>query len=457
MKNNTQSKINFWISTAILLCCGFVLFLTCQFRPLLGDDILDQFMYCDKFYTGDPTWVELPPKDTWETAIKDAWYLYNNWSGRVIYLILIALPSLVGKAAYSMITTLTYIGIVIAGGRLEYGKMSVFFSHPVSVSVLSSLIMLYNYSMDYSIMWTFASIYGISFFLYLIILNITRDIVYGEIVVDRKHIVLLNVIGFFAGLTHELLGAWYIIQIVMIYMYKRGLKQTVTYIRLYIGLIIGYIICFFAPGNFIRASSDHDRNIFGPFLHKLFESASQHGQCILKMQNMGIAIGVVFAILIIISIFHNGIIEILRNDAYIAFYIISILLSWIMWSIVAYTPVYGMIGMLVYVILLGMRIIDKSGIFVKEKGTIYETVLALILCILIFGDSVPWICDFGRQTKERENLIEEAKYNGEEEVIIHKYSDRACRHIIFSEYVDNSEIYAEPAEMKYYGIKIIVE
>ncbi len=455
--DNLKDSLKTVISIFTLFSCGIILLLICRFRPLLGDDILDQFMYCDKMYIGDPTWVELPPKDSIAMVLKDAWHLYNHWSGRVIYLLLIALPTLAGKTVYCILTAIIYMGIIFAGGKLEYGSISALLKHPVSVVTMSSLIMLYNYTMDHSIMWTFASIYGMSVFLYLILLNYTKDIADGKKEINTYTLIGMNILGLATGLTHELLGAWYIFQILLILVFYKGIRRAFGYIKLYIGLILGFGICFFAPGNFERALSDHDSNIYGNYFLRLFESASQHGQCILKMQNMGIVIGLTFLFLVLWAFIKTDKHSLIDNIARPAFYAVSILASWVMWSLVAYTPVYGMIGMLVYVCLLGIHIIDGSKLFETGGKIAYDTALATVMIVLVLGDSIPWLAAFGQQSIAREELISEAKAAGEEYVIVPKYTDYVSRHIIFSRYVNNSSIYAEPAEMKYYGIRIIVE
>ncbi len=441
-----------YISLTLIAFCAGILLLTCYFRPPLGDDILEQFKYCDKWYHSDPSWVELPPKDTWKAALEDAWHLYNNWSGRVFYLLTIAILTIWGQLSVAISVTLIYCGIVIAGGRLLYGSIGRFFEHPLAVGVLSSLIMLYNYTMDHSIMWTFASIYGMSYMMYLIMVNYTKDVFYDQKNITKKTVVIMNFLGFIAGITNELIGAWYIIQIVCVIIYSKGIKGAVRYIYLYLGMIIGYLICFFAPGNFVRARSGHDRNLHSSYLHRLYEGASQHAQCILKMQNAGIAIGLALLLCTFIALIKINKIRLSEGKNALIFLLGSILVSWLLWSVMAYTPVYGMVGMLLYVILLLIKIIDISDLQIDK----YAYILSLILLVILAVDNVPWICRFGNETIKRNSIIEEAIKDGKDSVVIPPYSEDVCRHVVFEKYTNSSEVYAGLPEIKFFGIKIII-
>ncbi len=453
MKKIIKEKPEILISVILLSICALVLFLTVYFRPALGDDILEQFKCCDKWYNDDPTWVELPPKNTWKAAWEDAWYLYNHWSGRVIYLLSIAMLTIWGQISVAIGVTLIYLVIVLAGGRLVFGSLPELFMHPVSVGVISSLIMLYNYTMDHSTMWTFAGIYGTAYAFYLVDLNCTIDIIRGRLAQDKSLLVKMNILGLLAGLTHELLGAWYILQLIIIYLVSFGFKKTLKHVKYYYGMMVGYAICFFAPGNFVRAGSRHDAGLHSSWFHRLFEGASQHGQCILKMQNGGIVIGVLLILCTFAALVKIDPVKLKAGKNRFIFYIGAILMSWIIWSIMAYTPVYGMVGMLMYVILLCIEIIRASRLRILDYGRIIGIALGLLLII----DNGPWIYRFGTETAVRNRLIEEAKANGESEVHVPAYSEKVCRHVVFDYYTNSSDMYGCLPETKFFGIKIVVD
>ena len=72
-------------------------------------------------------------------------------------------------------------------------------------------------------------------------------------------------------------------------------------------------------------------------------------------------------------------------------------------------------------------------------------------------DCASWIPSLVKDTIIRQKYIDEAIMNNEQEVVIPSYSKNVNRKIIFTDYTDNSESYANRFVMDYYGIRIIVD
>lgn len=174
----------------------------------------------------------------------------------------------------------TYIGIILLGLRLVYGSMKEIFSHSFVLLSISSLLLSCNELHD-GLVWFF-------FFLYLVIYNLYEHILKGENAVSVKKISLINLLGLVAGISHELIGAWFLFQFIFgTFIRTHSIKKTLINCKYLAGTIIGYIICFVAPGNFVRASHQHEAGLSTPIIPRMVKSFSMHKMMFFTYENIG--------------------------------------------------------------------------------------------------------------------------------------------------------------------------
>lgn len=354
-----------------------------------------------------------------------------------------------GKKFYGFFYNCNVRGGVLLGGRLICNDIREVFDHPYMVIVLSALMCLYNCTLDTLVMWTISIIYGYSLFMYLLMMNITKDLVYNN---KKYNFYIVNILGFLAGISHELIGCWFILQIIFIVLTSTKFKNLAGIVQYYIGLIAGYCLCFFAPGNFNRLRQSHDSTISNLYHDKLLKSVRVHLNVMTKYEGIG-RILCLFAIASTICAFC---ILITKHKYSIfnrkqLFFAINIATSIFLWAFVSYTPGYGCLGALLYFILslfVLINEIDKSKVF---------TIIVIIVLFCVVTDNTFFMNQFVRESQDREAKVAEAVKHNESEVHIKAYSPNLNRKFLLKEYVDNSQQYAEPYYIKYYGTKIVFD
>lgn len=254
------------ISLVGMMFMGVCFYMICRYRPWIGDDALHCFTGGLSCYV-HPEYAKQGLSDqhlgeyftSLSQALSHATEYYVSWGGRLLTGVMDPLMVIGGKSASAVVSVCTYMGIILLGFRLVYGSIKEVFRHPLILLSTSSLLLFYNAAMDELVMRCMVNLYGFSFLLYLAILNLYEHILKSKGSINVTNVVLINVLGVVAGVSHELVGAWFLFQFMFgTFIRTRSVKKTLINCRYLAGTIIGYIICIVAPGNFARAKSPHE-------------------------------------------------------------------------------------------------------------------------------------------------------------------------------------------------------
>ena len=460
---NTNHEYNnalYIISVFFLSIMGVFLFLIIRFRPCVGDDILNSFTGGLFYYVHPEKIVEEEHLGkqyaTLSDAIGYAEFYYFNWGGRLLTGMTDGLLVIAGRTITAIIGSLTYVWIVIAGLRLVFKKIGEVLRHPFFVVTVGALILLYNNTMDMSIMRVMISLYGFSLSIYLLYLNLCIDCLEKK-ENQKRYYVLLNVVGFVAGITHELLGTWFILQIFfqqIKYWKKNGFS--LTQLKQYIGLLVGYLICFLSPGNFIRLYNPHEKGLSRPLSERMRSSFYQHITCITEYETMGKYFFVVLILVTFVSfvyiLIHKEYSTLHKASEFLG----AIVLSVFLWGMMPYTRGYALMGIILYSLLGMVELVYQVELLSKYRYSRMSIMIPVILMIMAFCDNLMWIPSMVNQAVVREKTIEEAVANNQKEVFVHKFSDECDKNIMMLENVDEQGEYDWFYTCQYYGTHVVL-
>lgn len=448
-----RDRVGVTISVLFILSTALAFFVIIFCRPYFGDDILSQYFYFLDEYLDGKNVTDLIKIESIDLWIKNSIYIYINWSGRIPYLIIYPLICVADKVFISLLIVLINSVNIILFMSICFGSFKESLLHPIAYAVSFPLVLLYFQQL--SNMWTFTSIYGISTLLYMLVLKYTLEKVLKGEAFSIKSVVGINIIGLFAGASHELVGPWFVIQIAIIILHKYGIKGSVKQLKYYVGVGLGLFACVFAPGNYVRLKQSHESAIRTvSFYSRLKQSFIRHTNPFYLFSDLGKYVVVLFMVLTILSLgialsYHDY-----KHINLLFSLIICEVLSILMWSVVAKTTPYSLGAVLLYKMMIYSYSLEY--IFYRINVRYVFVVCGLWLCVVLF-DCVSWIPSLIKDTIIRQKYINEAIMNNKQKVVIPCYSKNVNRKIIYTDYTDNSENYANRFVMDYYGIRIIVD
>ncbi len=450
-------KKNTLLSIFVILFFGLFWFLICYYQLPRGDDVLFQFSTGMTYYLDNTEQMLGNQITNFEELIDSVIYIYNVWSGRIIGYLLIPLLSIFGQVFTSLLSSIIFNLIIINVVLLIWNKNNMkqeIFSHPLGILLLNIIIFLLGHYMGYMTMWTFVSIYGVSTLLYLFLLNWTNFLFKKNFNIGLFLIIISNLVGFIAGLTHEVIGAISILMLLVKFYYMvRNTKISIFKVAInYVGLIIGYTICFFAPGNFIRMQSSHDSGIHSMFLEKARRSIFSHIKIILENPYfLGILI-FVFLTYLLLKINNNNSIKIIGKNFV---FLIGIVFSIFIWSFSSYVPSYGLLFYICLVCIVVFRIYDDCFKITKMVKIInkFTTSITILLILIVFAFNMVWVNDLININNERRNLI---NFSKEKKVNIPKLPESTNNNFTMNNYSNMQRNFNTKYYRRYYGKHILI-
>lgn len=443
-KNN--EKVSVICSVFSIFIMGLIFFCICRYRPWIGDDSLHCFSggllyYIHPEYSNTDMYLGDYFSNI-SQVIEHAKLYYFNWGGRLLTGFVDPLMVISGKTFSAFITTLIYICIIILGLNLAVTDIKEIFLHPLILLILGGIMLFYNRAMDLLLMRCMMDLYGFSFFLYLALFNIYRAIVEKKIEIKNSIVfyISINVIGFLAGISHELIGAWFIFQLLFYSFLKiKDRKIIIHNIKYFIGLICGYIICILAPGNFARTQQKHESGLNTSLLIRLYKSIAEHFNMLCLHEDGG---KVLFISLVFISLLCVIFLVINKKLTHWEWYIemfAYILSSVVLWGFVAKTVSRGLYVALLYFILIFIKVIIEAE---KQVFNIFfnKLIIFLFLSLMLFVlFDLSWIGIMIPQAKNREALISHAAEAEQPVAKVEVFSEE-CNHYIFClDIVDSQE------------------
>lgn len=424
----------------------------------VGDDVLCYYDGAPTFYL-DEFESDLGSKITsFPQIFKLLGFVYTHWSGRMPGYFINYVGKMLPKVIQALLTAAVFVANILLAMRIVYKKWSETLSKPIVFGVLFLALYWYRYAVFYTYMWTMVTICSFAVLFCLLYINMAVvDYERGE----RHSIWILLIVGFVAGFSHEVLS-FCTITIV-------GLKWIIDVIRekeswreifRHFGLGLGYLFCFFAPGNFYRQAQSHDA-ISATYIDRLKTGWDIH-KYVLESNATGKCIFFVAAILA-----YTGLVLLIerRNKEAIKETFIDIapyfgggVSSVLVWGYASYVAPYGLDLwiLIVYIILLRMTKEISADRNTIDKRQPVWVVCTIVIMLLFVKSNVREVYHYSRVSIERRNLARSAVQEGQSEVAVPYFdSDLSTDRYLLS-YLNDQNQYNTNYYIAYYGTRLVL-
>lgn len=382
-------------SIFIILVAALFLFLLRYDVPLYGDDLNglvtnnpDNNYLDDRVAVGECELnLDYSLHMTWIQLVET----YFTWNGRVtaklvipVIRMIFSLPDRVSWTLFSLYIMLFQLIMLLVVVSAVCGSIREGLRAP-TVVLLAGVLLFYLPSYSYAymtrlIMYTFTNIYVISVILYLLFYTAVRrvyappaDRQTSAAGLSAKTLIGINLLGFLAGLSHEaygvIFGAVLLTQMAGFWLQNHR-RISIRYLFLYVGYLVGFCICFFAPGNFNRAQQSHESTLRTvPLIERLFNSIYIHAFVGYKIWIVPVVVlpilFVLLAVLLkkkILSV-RDVLTAVTNNlDCFMGF-----IMSAITWGLVARVVNYGMLAANALLIIGVIRTFRELWMLVSER------------------------------------------------------------------------------------------
>ncbi|MBD5487933.1 MAG: hypothetical protein HDR13_03955 [Lachnospiraceae bacterium] len=476
-------------SVFIVAVLALFLFLLRYDMPLYGDDVNglvsnnpDSDYLDDRIVEGECELnLDYSLHTTWVKLVES----YFTWNGRVITKLVIplirmifSLPDGMNWTMLSLYIMLLQLVMLLLVVRIICGSIKDSMKVP-AVILLTGILLFYIPSYSYAymtrlVMYTFINIYVISVILYLLFYTaIHRVYMKSSDLPETKTIIGINLLGFLAGLSHEaygvIFGAVLLTQLTRFWL-KNYRKISVRYLFMYIGYIVGFCICFFAPGNFNRAQQSHESALRTvPLAKRLLNSIYIHAFVGYKIWIVPVVVLpvliVLFAVLLrkkILSV--KDILAILVNNLD---WFMGFIMSAITWGLVARVVSYGMLAANVMLI-IGItkfflelwRLVADRTIMGKGKIERVQNVLAglsVAMVILLAASNYTDMSAVHQVADEWRENIRIARKVGMEEIEVPAYPKDLDPRFYDLDAINNQSRYDKVACRVAYGTHVVLK
>lgn len=477
-----SSKIPY-ISIAIIvlffLLYGFIFAVS---EPV-GDDVLSHFNRGLNLYLDDEPNSFGYRITSFRQVFGAMKVFYLKWSGRMTGYFFVFSGSLMPRLLRAVLAVTVYILNILLALRLVYGTIKKVLCHPIAFEVLFLATYWFKPGSSYSKMWTMVGVYGIPLLLCLLYYNLARSD--GKWRAYGPALILFQLLGILTGLSNEISGAILISMLGIDWLVRvLSKKDRWTSLFWHTGLGIGYLLCFFAPGNFHRMKQSHDAAIYTkPLSERIWTSYITH-QSVLKFNTpvlwykfnfpilwyMLILLLLIALISLLLECGSCGILKtgkrfLLRNFPFLAGGAISILA----WGCVSHAPEYGLDFFICIFYIILFRTINVELILENIKSfhwkstpQIVSTLVAVVLCALFLRAQWGWLKSYTFEALHRQILISAAVKDGRyiengNEVKIPAYSAVASKHPLVPLHVLNRQsTFDSDLYIAYWGVHIII-
>lgn len=384
---------------------------------------------------------------------------YMGWTGRLtssVYLFVQLWP----KFWQALVAALIYTFNILLAMRILYRDWVKVLSRPLVFVLLYLAMYWYRANVSYIYFRTFVKNYSLSALLPLLYFNLA--------VTDRENgkqrpVWVLTLFGLMAGLCHEVLSFCMIVAVGTVWLINvLRKKEKWTSVFRHVGYGVGYLICFFAPGNFQRMQLPHDAPLLErPYLARLKDAFWMHkyvfvGQMPARLLLYAcILLAAVSLLLMLYQRRRDALCRVLED---VAPFLTAGTASLLVWGVASYCPPYGMelFMLLVYGTLL--RFIIELPLFTEWKpwGACSMACTAAVLVAFAFANHAE-IESYCSVSLERQALIKQAVENGEAEVEIPMYDENLSPHRYQLNYLNNQEQYDLPCYTAYYGTHLVLK
>lgn len=375
-------------SIFIIIAGALFLFLLRYDVPLYGDDIgglvsnnPDNHYLDDKVVVGEcELSLDYSLHKAWDRIVES----YFTWNGRIISKFVIpiihmifSLPDRVSWTLFALYIMLFHIILLLVVVSAVSGSIREGLGAP-TVVLLASLLLFYIPSYSYAymtwlIMYTFTNIYVTSVILYLLFYIAIRRAHMSPADISIKTLIGINLLGFFAGLSHEafgvIFGAALLTQLVRFWLQNHR-RISIRYLFMYVGYLIGFSICFFAPGNFNRAQQSHEAALRTvPLIGRIFNSIYIHAYVGYRIWIVPFAVLPILLVLLVVLLRKKmlSVKDVLTAVFNNLEWFMGFIVSAITWGLVARVVSYGMLAANALLIIGIIRTFRELWMLVTER------------------------------------------------------------------------------------------
>lgn len=477
-------------SIFIITVAALFLFLLRYDVPLYGDDVGGLVLNNpDSDYLDDQVVVgecELNLDYSLHAIWNKIVVSYTTWDGRVMARLVIpvirmifSLPDRVNWTLFSLYIMLFQLIMLLVVVNAVCGCIREGLREPVVVllaGVLLFCIPSYSYAyMTRLIMYTFTNIYVISVILYLLFNMAIRRVYRSPADISVKTLIGINLLGFLAGLSHEaygvIFGAVLLTQLLRFWLQNHR-RISIRYLFMYAGCLIGFCICFFAPGNFNRAQQSHESALRTvPLIERLLNSIYVHAFVVYKIWIVPVIVLPILFLLFVVLL-KKKILS--AKDVLMAVtnnleWFMGFIMSAITWGLVARVVSYGMLAanalLIIGVIrtfrelwmLVTERIIAEKKEGWTEKIQNILAGLSVIAVIFLAAGNYSDISAVHRTANAWRETIRYARKVGIDEVKVPSYPEGIDYRFYSLEVINNQERYDKVACQVVYGTHVVIE
>lgn len=380
-------------------------------------------------------------------------FVYGNWSGRIPGYMMDYIGYLLPQAATAVITAVIYTLVCLLALRVLLGNMRTVLEHPLYFVLLYLMLFWTRPDVFYTHMWTMTSIYVAGTMLCLLYWNMVQSD--GQ---TFGSIVCLQLVGFLAGMAHEVLSLCVIVVILSRWLigvwYE---KKPVRMLLVHSGLMIGYAFGFFAPGNFNRVGQSHDV-ITMDLISKMIRSMKVHAQIVLSGDRWMTKLILGFLILAVVSFVYlllsgGKLRELCRETVPM---LLGGLTSILVWSLMPRVPSYSMDLWIVLVVLVLVKLVHSAIGNIRLMPVLNKAAAVLLLCF-VMSICHTEVSTVAAVSQERTWRIQAAAEQNLAEVVVPRYPDWLSPYRYPLQHWNDQKEYDYDYQREYYQTHVIVE
>lgn len=485
-----------------MISFALFLFLLRYDLPLVGDDIgvlvannPDSDYIDDRVVEGECT-LDL------DFSLQAGWnrlrHSYVSWDGRVVTKLvtpfvrmIFALPDGINWFFFSIYISGFLLVMYLLVLRVICGSITAGMKEPAIVFLTGILLFgvpSYSYAyMSRLIMYTFTNIYVISVILYLVFYMLIRGVYEGYAAVQADDIsagrsdgrlcgtltlIGINLFGALAGLSHEAYGVIFgavLLTQMLRFWFTNNWKLRIRSMFLYPGYVIGFCICFFAPGNFNRAAQSHESALRTvSVLTRLFNSIYLHMYVAYKIWIFPVIVLPVLALVLIALLYRRmlGWREVFMAVVHNLEWFLGFAMSAVIWGIVARVTTYGMLAANVLLIIGVIRTLRELWYLAAERIPISEKTdkaarvllagMSLVAVICLFGKYYPQISSVHQTANVWRARLYVARKVGMEEIEVPAYPEGLDHRFYDLNVMNGQGQYDKIAARVVYGTHIVL-
>lgn len=499
---NRKNIFRIFCSLFIISAFAMFLFLLRYDTPLYGDDVSalvkndpDNTYVDDRVAEGACTLKsDFSVKTFWDNLCRS----YLTWTGRMMALflspmvrIIFFLPDGINWVIFTLYIMGMLLTLLILTACAICGNWKDSVKAPV-VALLTGILLFYIPSYSYAymtrlIMFMFADIYVVSVIFYLAfymvirrvyerhaeLLQISGSTVPGKSACATRTLIGANLLGLFAGLSHEAYGVIFgmvlLTQLIRFWL-KNHRRISIRYLFMYIGYIIGFCICFFAPGNFNRAAQSHESALHTVSLPvRIFNSIYIHAFVAYKIWIIPVI--VLPGLVILFTILLKKRVLTVKDLMYVFLnnleWFLGFGMSAIIWGMVARVVSYGLLLANVLLIIGVIRVIRELWELIVSRTAVSEIILTKIQIIsagisvaavvLLAVKCFPQISDVHQVADVWREDIKVARKEGMEEIVVPTYPEDLDYRFYDLTIINRQENYDKIATQVVYGTHVVLD